>query len=88
MIKGIRLKHGVIFVEWGGFSTYRYSRGAWDVSPVLYHVLEWDLQTESPDSWEYMTEGEIRGLDTFDELCAVHKKTCEIFGWKVEETEK
>ena len=88
MIKGIRLKHGVIFVEWGGFSTYRYNGEAWEVSPVLYKVVEWDMRTESPDSWEYMTEGDVRGLDTFDELYALHKKTCEIFGWKVEETEK
>ncbi len=85
MIKGIQLKNGVIFVEWGGFSTYRYNGEAWDVSPVLYRVVEWDMRTEGPDAFEYLSEGEIRALPTFDALYAVHKKTCETLGWKVDE---
>lgn len=85
MIKGMRLKHGVIFVEWGGFSTYRYTKTGWEVSPVLYNVVEWDMRTEGPDAYEFLSESEIRALDTFEELYAVHKKTCEILGWEMDE---
>ncbi len=84
-MKAIRLKNGVIFVEWGGFSTYRYDGEVWDVSPVLYSVVEWDMRTEGPDAFEYLTEGEIRALAHFDALSALHKKTCEILGWRFEE---
>ena len=83
-MKAIRLNSGVIFVEWGGFSTYRYNGEAWEVSPVLYNVVEWELRGE-PDRFEYLTEGDIRALAHFDALSALHKKTCEILGWRFEE---
>ena len=64
-MKGIKLKNGVIFVEWGGFSTYRYTeREGWEVSPVMYQVVEWDMKNEGPDAFEFLTEGEIRALDS------------------------
>ena len=86
MIKGIQIKNGALFVEWGGFSTYRYTKSkGWEVSPVLYMVVERDMQYEGPDAFEYLTEGEIRGLDSFDALRALHKKICALLGFVFED---
>ena len=86
MIKAIQITNGALFVEWGGFSTYRYTEiHGWEISPVLYMVVEHDMQNESPDAFDYVTEGEIRARDDFDALYALHKKTCEILGRSLEE---
>lgn len=88
MIKGIQIRGGALFVEWDGFSTYRYTKGSgWTVSPVLYFVVEHDMQTEGPDAFEYLTAGEIRARDDFDVLRALHKQTCEICGFVFEDEE-
>ena len=88
MIRAIQIRGGALFVEWGGFSTYRYTeRDGWGVSPVLYLVVERDMQNEGPDAFEYLTEGEIRARGDFEELRALHKKTCEICGFAFSEEE-
>ena len=60
-MRGILLSHGVAFVERNGL-TVRILGGKCEISPIMLPVLEWDLRTASPDTWDYMTEGDIRGL--------------------------
>lgn len=74
-MKGIRLSHGVIFAT-DGLITVRLSKdGVCGASPIAYEVLEWDLRTEPPESWEYLTEAELRALDDggYDKICATIK---------------
>ena len=67
-MKGIRLSHGVVFV-FDGVHTVRLSpSGKCEPSPITYHTLEHELQTEPPHTWEYLTEGDIRGLDGFAQI--------------------
>ncbi len=61
-MKGIKLSHGAIFVT-DGIYTVRLSKdGTCGVSPILYNNLEWDLKTERPETYEYLTEGDIVNL--------------------------
>jgi hypothetical protein len=61
-MRGIRLAHGVTFVEHEGLTVRISKSGEVDVSPVAFMVLEWDLRTEPPERWEYLSEGDIRAL--------------------------
>ena len=83
-MRAIQVKNGGLFVEWG-ISTYRYTaRSGWTLSPVLYSTLEWDLSSESPDSYEYLTEGDVRALDTFPALLALHTETAKKLGLPID----
>ena len=75
-MKGIKLSHGAVFVYDGLFTVKLSKTGECGPSPITYPVLEWDLRTESPDSWEYMTESDIRGLPDggYDKICAAFEK--------------
>ncbi|MBR5251020.1 MAG: hypothetical protein IKV38_03280 [Clostridia bacterium] len=61
-MKAIRLKHGVVFVKIDNFTFKVLPDGTCDFSPVTFEVLEWDLKTEPPSTWEYLTQGEICSL--------------------------
>ena len=61
-MKGIRLSHGAIFVTDGTHTVRLLPSGKCTVSPISYATLEWDLRTESPSAWEYLTDGDIRSL--------------------------
>ena len=61
-MEGIKLNNGTIFITDGLITVRLLASGECGLSPVLYSVVEWDLRTESPDSWEYLTEGEIMTL--------------------------
>ena len=75
-MKGIKLSHGAVFVYDGLFTVKLSRSGECGPSPVTYPVLEWDLRTEPPDSWEYLTEGDIRGLADggYDKIFAAIEK--------------
>ena len=86
-MRGIKIKNGALFVECG-LSTYRYSeRANWEVSSISYPALEWDLRTERPDSYELLSDGDIRtlGAEIFEGLVAIHKKSCARLGLDAEE---
>ena len=73
-MEGIRLSHGGVFVT-NGISTVRILKnGEVGYSPISYFVLERDLSTEPPSSWEYMTDGEIRSLPEWDKISALFEK--------------
>ena len=61
-MKGIRLSHGVIFVTDGRLTMRLLPSGECGMSPITYKALEWDLRTEPPDRWEYISDYEIRSL--------------------------
>ena len=58
-MRGIRLSHGVTFVECDGITVRIMTDGHCELSPILFDVLEWDLRTESPDRWTYIDEADI-----------------------------
>jgi hypothetical protein len=45
-------------------------------------VLEWDLRTEPPDKWEYVSEAELRALPdgAYDRIAAVFDKVRKLIG--------
>ena len=61
-VHGIKLAHGTIFVTDGVFTVRLLKNGECTLSPITYRTLEWDLRTENPENWEYMTESDIRTL--------------------------
>jgi hypothetical protein len=81
-MKGIRLSNGAIFVS-DGLITVKLSKdGECGASPIAYEVLEWDLRTESPDKWEYVSEAELRALPdgAYDRIAAVFDKVRKLIG--------
>ena len=61
-MRGIRLSHGVLFVTDDHLTVRLLPSGECGASPISYEVLEWDLRTEPPDSWDYLDEAAIRAL--------------------------
>ena len=75
-MKGIRLSHGAVFVSDGLFTVRLLPTGECEPSHVLLQSLEWELRTEPPHTWDYMTEAEIRALPGggYEKICAVLEK--------------
>lgn len=63
-MRGIKLSHGVSFVEWDGVTVRVNTDGSCELSPVLLPSLEWDLRTEPPETWTYITHAD---MDSFSE---------------------
>ena len=61
-MKGIRLSHGVIVVLHEDMSFKIKPNGECGLSNIDYHVLEWDLRTEHPDTYDYIDEYDIKNL--------------------------
>ena len=82
MLKGIKLSHGVIFVSDGLLTVRVRKNGECGISPIAYEVLEWDLRCENPNSWDYMSEYELKALPDglYDKITAVFEKTRKILG--------
>ena len=59
---GIMLSHGVLFVKHDGV-TIKVRNGECDVASIMYESLEWDLRTEPPEKWWYVSEAEIMDMD-------------------------
>ena len=76
IMKGIILSHGAVFVTDGRITVRLLPSGACDVSPITYKTLEWDLRTEPQDSWDYLSETELRNLsdDGFAKISAVFER--------------
>lgn len=58
-MRGIRLRHGVSFVECDGVTLRIKADGICDLSPITLPALEWDLRTEPPDTWDYIFESDL-----------------------------
>ena len=74
-MRGMALRHGVTFVEHNGV-TVKIKDGAVSRAPMTFDTLEFELRTESPDTWVYMTEGDIRGLgeEIFESIMKMTEK--------------
>ncbi len=69
-MRGIRLRHGVSFVECDGVTVRINADGTCVLSPVLLPSLEWELRTEPPEAWDYIFDSDIDayGKDTRKQL--------------------
>ena len=81
-MKGIRLSHGTVFAYDGRTTVRLLKSGECGVSPIAYEVMEWDLRTEPPESWEYVSEAELRELPDggYEKLVAVFESVRKILG--------
>lgn len=61
-MRGIRLSHGVAFIECDGVTVRIGADGTCGFLPILLPSLEWDLRTEPPETWEYIGESYIDSL--------------------------
>ena len=79
-MRGIKLSHGVAFVEYDGVTVRISADGKCELSRILFSSLEWDLRTESPDKWEYITESDVDGYgeDTKKQIEAIVNKSRKI----------
>ena len=58
-MRGIRLRHGVSFVECDGVTIRIKADGTCELSPITLSALEWDLRTEPPNTWDYIFESDL-----------------------------
>ena len=81
-MKGIRLSHGVIFVTDGLYTVRLLPSGECGTSPLLYSSLEWELRTEPPHTWDYISEWEIRNLPDggYEKILAAFEKIRNLLG--------
>ena len=80
-MQGIRLSHGAVFVTDGIFTVRLLASGKCGSSPIGYRVLERDMQYESPDKWEYISESDLRDLPNggYDKIVAEFERIHKIF---------
>ena len=60
-MRGIRLRHGVTFVEHDGVTVRILADGTCGLSPIMFPSLEWDLRCEPPETWNYIFESDLDG---------------------------
>ena len=75
-MRGIKLRHGVSFVEVDGITIRISKDGTCKLSQILLPSLEWDLRTEPPETWDYISEAEIAsyGENTLRQIEAIVTK--------------
>ena len=81
-MRGIRLSHGVSFVECDGVTLRIKADGICDLSPITLSALEWDLRTEPPETWDYIFGADIDayGKDTREQIERIVEKYRRILG--------
>ena len=81
-MRGIKLQHNVAFVEHDGVTVRINADGTCDLSPVLLSALEWELRTEPPKTWTYITDSDIDafGKDTLQQIERIVAEFHEIIG--------
>ena len=72
-MRGIRLRHGVAFVEYDGVTVRIKADGTCELSPVMLPSLEWDLRCEPPETWDYIFESDLDafGKDTRERIVRI-----------------
>lgn len=81
-MRGIRLSHGVTFVECDGVTVRISAKGKCELSPIMFASLEWDMRTEPPEKWRYLTESDIASLGkkTLGEIDRVVAEVKDVLG--------
>lgn len=79
-MRGIRLSHGVSFIEHDGVTVRIKADGTCGLSPIMLPALEWDLRTEPPETWDYISDSDVDsyGKDTRDQLERIVQKYREV----------
>ena len=69
-MRGIKLNHGVSFIEYDGVTIRINADGTCVLSRILLPSLEWDLRTEPPETWDYIYDEDIAsfGADTLEKI--------------------
>ena len=80
-MRGIRLRHGVTFVEYEGITVRIRANGECGLSPISLSSLEWDLRTEPPHTWDYITRSDV-DENTFREIERIVLHVHQILGMK------
>ncbi len=78
-MRGIRLSHGVTFVEYDGVTVRISADGKCDLSPIMLPSLEWDLRTEPPETWDYISASDIDAFGE-DTRCQIERIVEKIHG--------
>ena len=60
---GIRIKNGATFIKEGLFTFKVTGDTEVSVSDVMFEIVEHDMSHEPADSWDYLTEGDIKAMD-------------------------
>ena len=78
-MRGIRLRHGVSFVECDGVTIRIKADGTCGLSPITLPSLEWDLRTEPPATWDYIFDSDIDAC-TREQIERIVKRHHDILG--------
>jgi hypothetical protein len=75
-MRGIKLSHGVSFVEYDGVTIRIKADGTCELSPILLPALEWQLRTEPPETWDYIFGSDLEsfGEDTREQIRRIVEK--------------
>lgn len=75
-MRGIKLNNGVTFIEFDEVTIRINDNGKCDLSPIMLPSLEWELRTEDPETWTYITETNIHdfGDDIAQQITEIVKK--------------
>ena len=79
-MRGIRLRHGVCFVEYDGITVRISADGTCGLSPITLPALEWDLRCEPPETWDYIFASDLDsfGKETREEIERIVARVREI----------
>ena len=79
-MRGIRLRHGVCFVEYDGVTVRISADGTCGLSPITLPALEWDLRCEPPETWDYIFASDLDcfGKETREEIERIVARVREI----------
>ena len=86
-MKGILILRGALFVLCDNITVRVSPSGKCGISPVSYQVLEWELRTEPPHTWDYVSEEYIRSMDggVYDKIMEVVTQTRKTLGLSEDE---
>ena len=81
-MRGIRLRHGVTFIEYDGVTLRIKADGICELSPITLSALEWDLRTEPPETWDYIFGSDLEsfGEDTREQIRRIVEKYRSVLG--------
>ena len=86
-MRGILLSNGALFVLCDNITVRVSPSGKCGISPVSYQVLEWELRTEPPHTWDYVSEAYIRSMDggVYDKIMEIVTQTRKTLGLSEDE---
>ena len=83
-MKAIRLSNNTIFVTDGLYTVRLLASGECGASPMMFFVLEWELQRDRPfEEWDYLSEQELKELPNggFEKIQAAFAEMYDVLGF-------